>query len=74
MLNAIIIDDEQKSITSLKWDLSSFKNLLKIDKTFTDPYQAIEYLSQNKVDLVFLDIEMPAMDGFEFLEIGRAHV
>lgn len=68
MLNVIIVDDEQKSIKSLKWDLKNFKNLLNIDKTFTDPYQAIEYLRKNHIDLVFLDIEMPAMDGFEFLD------
>ena len=68
MLNSIIVDDEQKSITSLKWDLDDFKHLLNIDKTFTDPYQAIEYLNQNDVNLIFLDIEMPDMDGFEFLD------
>lgn len=68
MLNVIIVDDEQKSITSLKWDLNNFKNLLNVDKTFTDPYKAIEYLRKNDIDLVFLDIEMPAMDGFKFLD------
>lgn len=68
MFNAIIIDDEKRSITSLKWDLNIYKSLISVNETFTNPKAAIKYLQKNEVDLVFLDIEMPEMDGFEFLD------
>tara|TARA_R110000850_G_scaffold277058_1_gene421894 strand:- start:127527 stop:128270 length:744 start_codon:yes stop_codon:yes gene_type:complete len=67
-LQAIIIDDEQKSITSLKWELQNFCEELDIKATFTDPEEALSYLKKNIVHCVFLDIEMPKMDGFQFLE------
>ena len=35
---------------------------------FTKPKEAITYLKQNDPDVVFLDVEMPGMDGFQFLD------
>jgi two-component system LytT family response regulator len=67
MLNCLVIDDEKKSIKILKWELEKFNKHVEIKNTFTEPLKAIEYLHQNKVDFVFLNIEMPQMDGFEFL-------
>ncbi len=68
MLKIILIDDEPKSITSLKWELTNFSEELEIVDTFTNPKNAITFLKKNKIDCVFLDIEMPQMDGFQFLE------
>ncbi|MEX0996800.1 MAG: LytTR family DNA-binding domain-containing protein [Flavobacteriaceae bacterium] len=67
-LKAIIIDDEPKSITSLKWELQNFCEELNILEAFSDPEKALSYLKNNAVDCIFLDIEMPKMDGFQFLE------
>jgi len=68
MLKAILIDDEPKSLTSLELELTYFSNDIQVEKTFTNPKEAISYLQANSVDCIFLDIEMPGMDGFEFLE------
>lgn len=67
-LQAIIIDDEPKSITSLKWELQNFCDDLEILATFTNPEDALVFLNKKSIDCVFLDIEMPKMDGFQFLE------
>ncbi len=34
----------------------------------TDPRKAINYLKENKIDLLLLDIRMPEVDGFEVIE------
>ncbi len=68
MLNAIIVDDEPKAIKSLSWELSGFKEEIKIITTFNEPEKALSYLSENDIDCLFLEIEMPTMDGFQFLE------
>lgn len=68
MLKAVIVDDENKAIQSLSWELSNFENSVEVIKTFTSPEKAIEFLSNTKIDCLFLDIEMPTMDGFQFLE------
>ena len=39
-----------------------------------DGQEALEVMNAHKVDLVLTDINMPKMDGLQFLEIGRAHV
>jgi len=67
MLHAILIDDESKALESLLWELSKFKNDISVLDTFTNPNEAIEFIKHNQVDCVFLDIEMPTMDGFQFL-------
>ncbi|WP_397444973.1 LytR/AlgR family response regulator transcription factor [Polaribacter sp. R77954] len=68
MIRAVIIDDEPKAIQSLAWELSNFNDELEVVATFTEPEKAIHYLKSTKIDCLFLDIEMPTMDGFQFLE------
>ena len=68
MLNAVIVDDEPKAIQSLTWELTNFNKDIKIIKTFTNPKDALAFLKTNTPDCLFLDIQMPTMDGFQFLE------
>lgn len=67
MLKAVIIDDEPKAIQGLSWELSNFENEISIAATFNEPEEALKYLAVNEIDCLFLDIEMPTMDGFQFL-------
>jgi two-component system LytT family response regulator len=67
MVKAVIVDDEPKAIQSLTWELSNFSNDIDVIKTFTSPEDAIDYLDNNTLDCLFLDIQMPTMDGFQFL-------
>ena len=68
MIKAVIVDDEPKAIQSLSWELTSFSDEIEIIKTFSNPEEAIDYLDNNVLDCLFLDIQMPTMDGFQFLE------
>src|SRR6218665_1149524 len=66
MVEAIAIDDEPKALEVIKM-LAEKVPFLNVKATFTDAFKAIPYLQQNKVDLLFLDIKMPDISGFEFL-------
>ncbi len=68
MIKVVIVDDESKAIQSLSWELGNFSDDIKIIKTFTNPEEAIIYLTKNRPDCLFLDIQMPTMDGFSFLD------
>ncbi|WP_053990832.1 LytTR family DNA-binding domain-containing protein [Mangrovimonas sp. TPBH4] len=68
MIKAVIVDDEPKAIQSLSWELTNFSDEIEIVKTFTSPEAAIDYLETNPPDCLFLDIQMPTMDGFQFLD------
>lgn len=68
MIEVILIDDEPKSLIALEWELTNFSSNIKVIEKFVNPEMAIHFLKSNQVDGVFLDIEMPQMDGFQFLE------
>lgn len=68
MLEAVLVDDEIKALQSLSWELTNFSNEIKVVASFTDPFEALAYLEQNTPDCLFLDIEMPTMDGFQFIQ------
>ncbi len=68
MIQALIIDDEHSAIESLTWEIENFCNNIKIVDTFTNPREAISAINYLKPDCVFLDIEMPEMDGFQLLQ------
>jgi two-component system LytT family response regulator len=68
VIEAVIVDDEEKAIQSLAWELDHFPNEISVAASFTDPYKALDYLHEQGADCLFLDIEMPAMDGFQFIQ------
>lgn len=68
MIRAIIIDDEFNAIKNLKWEIESFCSDIEVCDTFTNPIEAISAINYLKPDCIFLDIEMPEMDGFQLLE------
>jgi two-component system LytT family response regulator len=69
MLKAVIVDDETKALQSLTWELTNFSDEINIIASFTNPIEALSYLNSNNnvPDCLFLDIEMPTMDGFQFI-------
>jgi two-component system LytT family response regulator len=68
MLEVVLVDDETKALQSLSWELTNFSNEIKVVATFQDPFEALAYLEKNTPDCLFLDIEMPTMDGFQFIQ------
>ena len=68
MIKAVIIDDEQHSIETLEWKLQNYAPNVAVQATFTDPKEGLRYLSANSIELLFLDIEMPELTGFQLLQ------
>lgn len=73
MIKAIIVDDEINAIESLKWEIENFCSDLEIVESFTNPVEAIPAINYLRPDCVFLDVEMPQMDGFQLLKELRHH-
>lgn len=66
-LNCIAVDDESLARKLLQENIEQvpFLNLVKVCK---NPFEAMEALQEHKIDLMFLDIQMPGMLGTKFLE------
>ncbi len=66
ILKVIVVDDEPLAINVLKNYIQRVKELQLVG-TFSNALDASSYLRENAVDLMFLDINMPFLDGLEFL-------
>ncbi|ATL45743.1 DNA-binding response regulator [Chitinophaga caeni] len=67
MISCIIVDDEQHAIDLLVHHLGKVP-FLELLYTSTDPVEALQFLHHTKVDLVFLDVQMPTMTGIDFIK------
>lgn len=65
-MDCIIIDDEKMARVILR-TLCNEIDSLNILEEFPSAIQAIKYLNENKVDLIFLDIHMPNFSGLDFI-------
>ena len=66
-IRTIIVDDEKLAIQGLQLRLDKFADVEVID-TCSNGREAIRKIKTEKPDLVFLDIQMPDLDGFDVLE------
>ena len=68
MLNTIIIDDEVNNVRFLQSLIEQHCPSVKIQATFTRPEDGINGIKTYQPDLLFLDIMMPNMSGFDVLD------
>ena len=66
-INCLIIDDEPLAINVIKNYLQEIDNV-NITNTFNSAIEALNFLKEHEVDLIFLDINMPLLDGLDFIK------
>lgn len=67
-IQVVLVDDEQDSSRVLELLFKKYIPNVEVIAKFSDSFEALRYLQDNPIDLLFLDIEMPRMNGFELLE------
>lgn len=66
-INCIIIDDEPLAVNVIKNYLQEIGSV-NIVETFNSAIEALSFLKENTIDLIFLDINMPLLDGLNFIK------
>jgi two-component system LytT family response regulator len=68
MIRTVLIDDESNSLEMMEWLLKTYCPQVQIEAMCNAASKGIEAINKYKPDVVFLDIEMPHMNGFDMLE------
>lgn len=71
MFNCILIDDEPLARTLLLEYLAHYTQI-KVLQECNDGFEGVKAIAQHKPDFIFLDIQMPKINGFEMLELIEA--
>ena len=67
-ISCIIIDDEPNALALLESYMEKIPSL-EVKGKFFDGAEALEFLKKNKADVIFTDIQMPLLNGFELADI-----
>jgi len=66
-IKCIAVDDERKALDLIELYCRKVQ-FINLVNSFRDSVEALEYLQNNEIDMVFLDINMPDLNGIEFLQ------
>lgn len=66
-IKCLIIDDEPLAIQVIETHVKQISEI-EVMGTFQNPIKAFDFLKENKIDLLFLDIEMPLLTGIDFIK------
>jgi two-component system LytT family response regulator len=67
-IKAVLVDDESDNVKTLELLIKKHIPGVQVEATFTDPKAALKALPKLNCDILFLDIEMPEINGFELLK------
>lgn len=68
MIKIVILDDEKHCTDILQTLIERMRRNYQISGVFNDPYEALKFIENNEIDLLFLDIQMPKLNGFKLLD------
>ena len=68
MIKCVLVDDETNALEMMEWLLKTYCPQAEIVAMCNTAEKGIEAINSHKPDVVFLDIEMPRMNGFDMLE------
>ena len=69
MIRSLIIDDEQHCVNALRKDLHDHCPVVDVVDSCFSAKEGLLSIKKNQPELIFLDVEMPWMNGFEMLEV-----
>ena len=69
MIKAIAVDDEPLALKVIEKFCEKL-DFITLEKTFNKPGEALKYVNKFPIDLLFLDINMPSINGIEFYICG----
>jgi len=70
MIKCIIVDDEPLALSLLE-DYVSRTSFLQMEGKFSSGIEALSFIKNNNIDLVFIDIQMPQLNGLEFSRLVK---
>jgi two-component system, LytTR family, response regulator len=68
MIRCVIVDDENNALEMMEWLIKTYCPNMSIEAMCNSAENGIEAINKYRPDVVFLDIEMPHMNGFDMLE------
>ena len=68
MIKVVLIDDEPLARSIVKEYLGAYENITVVQEC-NDGFDGVKAIMQHQPDLIFLDIQMPKINGFEMLEL-----
>lgn len=68
MIRAVILDDETKGSSLLEHKINVLDESIEVVQIYNSPQLALEEIKSLQADVLFLDVEMPKINGFQFLE------